>query len=164
MTSDPRPYRGGVGIMLLNRAGLVFVARRIGLAEEAWQMPQGGIDPAETPAAAALRELKEEIGTDKAEIVTESRDWLAYDLPEALRVQVWGGRYRGQRQKWFLCRFTGEDADIDLRRTAHPEFSAWRWVEPAALPRLIVPFKRALYDAVLAEFRDHLRRPAQRAR
>lgn len=164
MTSEPRPYRAGVGIMLLNRAGLVFVARRVGLADEAWQMPQGGIDLGETPAVAALRELKEEIGTDKAEIVAESRDWLAYDLPEALRERVWGGRYRGQRQKWFLCRFTGEDADIDLRRTAHPEFSAWRWVEPAALPRLIVPFKRALYEAVLAEFGDRLRRPVQRAR
>lgn len=163
VTSEPRPYRAGVGIMLVNRAGLVFVARRSDTAEEAWQMPQGGIDPGEMPAAAALRELEEEIGTDKAEIVAESRDWLAYDLPETLSGRLWGGRYRGQRQKWLLCRFTGEDADIDLRRTAHPEFSAWRWIEPAALPRLIVPFKRTLYEAVLAEFRDHLRRPVQPA-
>ena len=164
MTPDSRPYRSGVGIMLVNRAGQILVARRTDMAEEAWQMPQGGIDRGEAPAVAALRELKEEIGTDKAEIIAESRDWLAYDLPEALKGRVWGGRYRGQRQKWFLCRFVGEDADIDLGHTTHPEFSAWRWVEPAELPRLIVPFKCALYEAVLAEFRDHLRAPAQPAR
>ena len=150
--------------MLVNRAGLVFVGRRIDAAEEAWQMPQGGIDAGERPAEAALRELKEEIGTDKAEIVAESRGWLGYDLPEALKDRVWRGRYRGQTQKWFLCRFTGGDADIDLDHGAHPEFSAWRWVEPEALPRLIVPFKRALYKAVLAEFREQLRNPARPAR
>lgn len=149
--------------MLVNRAGLVFVARRIDTTEEAWQMPQGGIDAGETPAEAALRELEEETGTGKAEIIAESRGWLTYDLPEPLRDRVWRGRYRGQKQKWFLCRFTGDDSDIDLDRGAHPEFSAWRWVEPEALPRLIVPFKRGLYRAVLAEFREHLRRPAERA-
>lgn len=152
---DPRGYRAGVGIMLVNAAGRVLVARRIDKSAEAWQMPQGGIDAGETPEQAALRELEEEVGTRKAEIVAES-GWLPYDLPEELRARLWGGRYRGQRQKWFLCRFTGDDRDIVLDRDAHPEFNAWRWVEPAELPALIVPFKRALYERVLAEFQDRL--------
>ncbi len=152
---DDTVYRRGVGIMLVNRAGLVFVAERIGMPG-AWQMPQGGIDAGETPAEAALRELAEEIGTDKAEILAESRDWLVYELPPETRARAWGGRYRGQRQKWLLCRFAGEDSDIDLERDHHPEFSRWRWAEPASLPRLAVAFKRNLYEAVLAEFRDHL--------
>jgi putative (di)nucleoside polyphosphate hydrolase len=152
---DQRGYRPGVGIMLVDSAGRVLVARRIDKAAEAWQMPQGGIDAGETPEEAALRELEEEVGTRKAEIVAES-DWLPYDLPEELRDKLWGGRYRGQRQKWFLCRFTGDDRDILLDRHVHPEFNAWRWVEPAELPALIVPFKRALYERVLAEFHDHL--------
>ena len=125
----------------------------------AWQMPQGGIDPGETPRQAALRELKEEVGTDKAEILAKSREWLHYELPEELRAQfggMWGGRYRGQRQKWFLMRFAGADHDIDLA-TEHPEFDAWEWVEPARLPDLIVPFKRQLYQDVLVEFREHLK-------
>jgi putative (di)nucleoside polyphosphate hydrolase len=156
---DPRPYREGVGIMLLGPAGKVLVARRIDAGGEAWQMPQGGIDAGEDPRAAALRELAEEIGTAKAEILAESRGWLEYDLPPPLRDKVWGGRYRGQRQKWLLCRFTGSDADIALDRHHHPEFSEWRWVEPEALPRLIVDFKRDLYERVLAEFRPLLERP-----
>jgi putative (di)nucleoside polyphosphate hydrolase len=159
-------YRPAVGIMLLNRDGLVFVGRRIdmpaGLA--AWQMPQGGIDPGETPRRAALRELQEEVGTDQAEILAKSRAWLHYELPEELRTQfggMWGGRYRGQRQKWFLMRFTGADRDIDLA-TGHPEFDAWKWVEPERLPELIVPFKRQLYRDVLAEFRAQLAASARR--
>ncbi|MFI4989244.1 MAG: RNA pyrophosphohydrolase [Alphaproteobacteria bacterium] len=152
---DEAVYRRGVGIMLVNREGLVLVAERIG-APGTWQMPQGGIDAGETPAHAAMRELKEEIGTDKAEILAESRGWLAYDVPQPLRERVWGGRYRGQRQKWFLCRFLGADADVDLEHHHHPEFSSWRWSEPALLPGLVVPFKRALYQAVLAEFSAHL--------
>src|SRR5215475_12592054 len=108
-------YRSGVGIMLLNPVGEVFVGRRIDMpVMPAWQMPQGGIDPGETPRQAALRELKEEIGTDKAEILGESAGWLQYDLPSDLAGGIWGGRYRGQRQKWFVMRFTGSDADIDL--------------------------------------------------
>ncbi len=154
-TADPRPYREGVGIVLVNRDGRVFVGQRIDTAGDAWQMPQGGIDPGETPREAALRELAEEIGTDAAEIVAETPGWLAYDLPPDVAGRVWGGRYRGQRQKWFLARFTGSDADIDIR-TAHPEFRAWRWVPPEELPALIVPFKRALYREILAAFRDHL--------
>jgi putative (di)nucleoside polyphosphate hydrolase len=148
-------YRSAVGVMLLSRAGEVFVARRIDMPTlPAWQMPQGGIDPGETPVQAALRELKEEIGTDKAEILGESRMWLKYDLPVELAGGVWGGRFRGQRQKWFAMRFTGNDADIDLA-TDHPEFDAWKWILPERLPEVIVPFKRQLYIDILAEFRRY---------
>jgi putative (di)nucleoside polyphosphate hydrolase len=156
--SEAPLYRQAVGIMLINCDGHVFVGRRIdmpaGLA--AWQMPQGGIDPGETPRQAAIRELKEETGTDKAEILGESRGWRHYDVPLELAGRLWGGRYRGQRQKWFAMRFTGEDSDIDPAATEHPEFDAWEWVAPERLPELIVPFKRALYLDVLAEFREHL--------
>ncbi len=153
-------YRPAVGIMLLNREGNVFVGRRIdmpaGLA--AWQMPQGGIDPGETPRRAAIRELTEEVGTNKAKILAESRGWLHYDVPEELWKALggmWGGRYRGQRQKWFAMRFIGEDADIDPAATEHPEFDTWEWVAPKRLPELIVPFKRQLYLDVLAEFPEY---------
>jgi putative (di)nucleoside polyphosphate hydrolase len=147
-------YRAAVGIMLLNSRKQVFVARRIDLpAVSAWQMPQGGIDPGETPQQAAMRELAEEIGTGKAEIVAESRGWMTYELPAQLAAMAWGGRYRGQRQKWFAMRFTGCDADIDLA-TAHPEFDAWRWVMPEQLPDLIVSFKRQLYIDIVTEFRE----------
>lgn len=148
-------YRPGVGIMLMSPAQRVFVARRIDMPSDAWQMPQGGIDAGESPDTAARRELKEEIGTDRAELVAESRDWLSYDLPADLVPRLWGGRFVGQRQKWFLMRFTGQDADIDIA-TEHPEFSAWKWAEPADLPALIVPFKRDLYRAVLDEFQAYL--------
>jgi len=157
MSKDPKDghaggaYRQGVGIMLLNPEGRVFVAQRIDFTGDAWQMPQGGIDPGESPLRAALRELKEEIGTDKAVPIAESKAWHSYDLPSELAGRRWKGRYRGQRQKWFLMRFTGRDADIDLA-TEHPEFRTWKWVGPAELPRLIVPFKRQLYLEVLEEF------------
>jgi putative (di)nucleoside polyphosphate hydrolase len=148
-------YRPGVGIMLLNRQGEVFVAHRIDMPVlPAWQMPQGGIDPGETPREAALRELKEEIGTDQAEIIAESRGWLTYELPAELAGGIWGGRYRGQRQKWFVMRFTGDDRDIDLA-TEHPEFDVWQWIAPTRLPELIVPFKRQLYMDLLSEFHEH---------
>ena len=117
----------------------------------AWQMPQGGIDPGETPRQAALRELEEETGTAKAEILGETVGWHHYDLPPELTGGIWGGRFRGQRQKWFAMRFTGTDSDINLA-TEHPEFDAWEWVLPAQLPELIVEFKRDVYVAVLAEF------------
>jgi putative (di)nucleoside polyphosphate hydrolase len=150
-------YRAGVGIMLLNAEGLVFVGRRLDMPAgmAAWQMPQGGIDPGETPREAALRELKEEVGTGKAEILAESGVWHHYDLPQEVAGRMWQGRYRGQRQKWFAMRFTGSDADIDLA-TEHPEFDAWEWVRPERLADLIVPFKRQIYCDVLAEFRGVL--------
>src|SRR5271156_5655928 len=150
-----RPYRLRVGMVLLNSDGLIFVGRRGDPTAEAWQMPQGGIDPGEEPRATAMRELAEEVGTDKAEIIAESRDWLSYDLPPELADVVWKGRYRGQRQKWFAMRFLGQDSDIDLA-TGHPEFEAWRWMPADQLLGLIVPFKRALYEQVMAEFRRWL--------
>lgn len=145
------PYRKGVGLMLFNQAGLVWVGRRVDESGEAWQMPQGGIDEGESPEEAALRELEEEIGTGSAVIVGESRDWLTYDLPPELVGLVWKGRYRGQKQKWFALRFTGSDGEISIE-TEHPEFAEWRWVEFDRLVELIVPFKRDLYAQVTAEF------------
>ena len=153
------PYRPCVGIMLIDRSGRVFVAQRIDNPGAAWQMPQGGIDEGESPRQAALRELHEETGTDKAEILAESRAWLRYDLPAELVPRIWGGRYRGQEQKWFALRFLGDDADIDIA-TETPEFSAWRWVEMADLPDIIVPFKRRIYQEVIAEF-GHLAEAAR---
>ena len=147
------PYRRGVGLMLFNPAGLVWVGRRLDQKGEAWQMPQGGIDEGETPEQAALRELEEEIGTGSAAIVGESAGWVTYDLPPELVGVAWKGRYRGQKQKWFALRFTGRDSDIDID-TEHPEFAEWRWVEFDRLVELIVPFKRELYRQVTAEFAD----------
>ena len=158
MTTQPKaplPYRPCVGILLFNDAGHVFVARRID-TPNAWQMPQGGIDPGEPPAVAALRELEEEIGTAKAELVAETADWLRYDLPPELVGKVWKGRYRGQEQKWFAARFLGHDRDITLA-TAHPEFDAWRWTPLADLVALAVPFKRDVYRAVVAELAPAIR-------
>ncbi len=144
-------YRPGVGVMLLDAQNRVFVGRRIDMAGENWQMPQGGIDKGETPREAALRELKEEVGTDRAELLAESARWLRYDVPATIASRLWHGRYRGQMQKWFAMRFTGRDSDIDLH-THHPEFNAWKWVAAEELPRLIVPFKHQLYLDILAEF------------
>jgi putative (di)nucleoside polyphosphate hydrolase len=149
------PYRPCVGIMLLNRENRVFVAQRLDMKTEAWQMPQGGIDEGEEPRTAAFRELEEEIGTSRAEILAESAGWLHYDLPAELVGKLWKGRYRGQTQKWFAMRFLGEDAEIDIE-TETPEFSEWKWAMPERLPELIVPFKRALYRRVLDEFRPLL--------
>ncbi len=145
-------YRRGVGIMLLNRENQVFVGRRADIESDAWQMPQGGIDADEEPLDAAFRELREEIGTDKAQIVAESKSWLHYDLPPELRKR-WADRWRGQRQKWFVMRFQGSDADINIA-TEHPEFSAWKWVPIERLADLIVSFKRQLYLDLLQEFRE----------
>jgi putative (di)nucleoside polyphosphate hydrolase len=147
------PYRPGVGIMLLSAEGSVFVAQRIDMPSDAWQMPQGGIDKGETPIEAAWREMKEEVGTDRAELLAESHDWYTYDLPRDLAARLWRGRFRGQRQKWFVFRFTGTDRDIDITSHDHPEFSTWRWVSMADLPALIVPFKRPLYQQLVGEFR-----------
>jgi putative (di)nucleoside polyphosphate hydrolase len=137
--------------MLLNAKDRVFVAQRRDMKSEAWQMPQGGIDSGETPLEAAWREMREEIGTDKARLLAESAGWRHYDLPDDLAGRLWGGRFRGQKQKWFAFRFEGRDRDIDIA-TDKPEFSAWKWVPMRDLPSLIVPFKRQLYRDILAEF------------
>ncbi len=149
------PYRPGVGMMLLNNDKQVFVAKRIDMTSEAWQMPQGGIDPDEDPQTAALRELEEETGVRDVEIVAQSHDWLTYDLPQELIPKLWGGQFRGQQQKWFLMRLTGGDAQINIH-TDHAEFSEWQWVSAARLPELIVPFKREMYRRLVEEFRDYL--------
>lgn len=156
MPDRPTAYRPCVGIMLLNREGKVFIARRIDTPGNAWQMPQGGIDEGETPELAALRELKEEIGTANAQIIAESEGWYHYDLPDDLIGKLWGGQFCGQKQKWFVMRFSGEDRNIDIE-TEEPEFCEWRWEEIDALPDLIVPFKRPLYQKLVAEF-GHLAR------
>ncbi|MDP6787093.1 MAG: RNA pyrophosphohydrolase [Rhodospirillales bacterium] len=156
--AEVRPYRRGVGAMVLNHRGEVFVGRRIDTPGEAWQMPQGGIDAGEAPRLAVKRELAEETGIETARIVAESAGWLRYDLPRDLSARVWKGRYRGQEQKWFALRFTGIDGDIDLNASRHPEFSQWKWVAIDRLPDLIVAFKRRLYEDVVAEFR-HLAKP-----
>ena len=157
--TDPAslPYRPCAGVMLLNREGRVFVGQRLDSTLEAWQMPQGGIDPGEDALEAAFRELWEETGVARhhAELIAEAPEELQYDLPDDLIGKVWKGKWRGQRQRWFLLRFLGEDGDIDIA-TAHPEFRAWRWAEPADLPQLIVPFKRALYTRLLELFAPHL--------
>ena len=153
------PYRPAAAVMLLNADNKVFVAQRIDSTIDAWQMPQGGLDPGEDAQAGALRELEEEtgIGPHLVEIVARATRELLYDLPPELAGRLWGGKYRGQTQAWFLARFLGSDADIDLE-TEHPEFNAYQWVDPAQLPDLIVPFKRQLYQDVLSEFADHLPR------
>ena len=154
---DGLPYRPCVGVLLFNARRQVFVGRRIDMVQEAWQMPQGGIDRGEDPRETALRELEEETGVtpDKVKLLAETQEWLRYDLPPHLINRVWRGRYRGQEQKWFAARFLGTDADIDVD-TAHPEFSDWRWSPADELAANAVSFKRALYEAVIAEFRPFL--------
>ena len=149
-------YRPCVGIMLVNRQGRAFVGRRIDNKEgDWWQMPQGGMDEGEDATQTALRELGEETGiaAEKVEIIAQAKERLRYDLPAELQGKLWGGRYRGQKQAWFLARFLGEDFDIDLEAHDPPEFCDWRWVDPETLPDLIVPFKKRIYRAVLSEFR-----------
>ena len=150
--AEDLPYRPCVGLMLINAQGKVWVGRRVGVAEgKNWQMPQGGIDKGETPKQAALRELEEETGTRKAEIIGQSKDWMTYDLPEPLIGKALKGKYRGQKQQWFALRFTGEEADINID-TDHPEFDAWRWVATDELVDLVWEAKRGVYRQVVSEF------------
>ena len=153
------PYRPCAGFMLVNSEGKVFVGERIdNRAHGFWQMPHGGIDPGEDPETAALRELEEEtgIGADLVEIIGPASQPMKYDLPPELLGKIWKGRYRGQEQHWYLGRFTGTDADINLDAHEPPEFHDYRWVDPEQLPELIVPFKRDVYAALVEEFRDRI--------
>ncbi|QUJ75914.1 RNA pyrophosphohydrolase [Sulfitobacter albidus] len=151
------PYRPCVGVMVANAQGAVFVGQRLDRNYDAWQMPQGGVDPGEDPRAAALRELEEETGItrDLVEVVAQTDDWLPYELPHDLVPKLWKGRFRGQEQKWFLLRFRGTDADVNIA-TADPEFAAWKWIDVDAMLEGIVPFKRETYEAVVARFRPYL--------
>ena len=158
MTDNPRnrlPYRQCAGIVLFNREGNVFVGKRLDQTGSAWQLPQGGIEKEETPRTAALRELEEETGARSVTVLAEASKWLTYELPDELIGKVWNGKYRGQRQKWFAMRFTGDEEEINPANVQHPEFSTWRWACLDDLPGLAVPFKRNIYAAIALEFAIH---------
>ena len=148
-----RPYRPCVGIMLINSVNQIFVGQRFDNHGDAWQMPQGGIDAGETPIEAGFREMHEEIGTNKAELLCEHPEWLSYNIPEGLANQLWDGKYRGQTQKWLAFRYIGDDADINIA-TEQPEFCEWRWSSVDSLHQLAVPFKRLVYSKIIADFKD----------
>ncbi|MGC1495300.1 MAG: RNA pyrophosphohydrolase [Sulfitobacter sp.] len=151
------PYRPCVGVMLMNRDGAVFVGQRKDRDLDAWQMPQGGVEKGEAPDEAALRELEEETGVGRGSVtvVAQTKGWLPYELPHDLVPKIWKGRFRGQEQKWFLMRFNGTDDQVNIE-TDHPEFSKWRWLPVDELVAGIVPFKRAVYEAVVGEFKEYL--------
>lgn len=149
------PYRLAVGMMIINHKGQIFLGKRVDTKLQAWQMPQGGIDVGETPSKAAMREMEEEIGSKSGQIIAESKHWYSYDIPKFMIPKLWDGNYKGQKQKWFLIKFTGGDDDINLA-TDHPEFEAWRWADVSELPDIIIPFKKKLYKAVIEEFQSLL--------
>ena len=156
-TPSDLPYRPCVGVMLINAEGLVFAGQRLDNPAPAWQMPQGGIDDGEKPREAAYRELWEETGVTRelVEFVGKTHGWVTYDLPPELLGKVWGGKYRGQKQKWFLFRYLGRDDQVDIA-TEHPEFAQWRWIAADEMLASIVPFKRAVYEEVIRSFRAYL--------
>ena len=151
-----RPYRPCVGIMLINDNGHIFGGQRIDNRAEAWQMPQGGIDAGEDVETACFREMREEIGTDKADILSIHPEWLNYDIPLPLADRLWGGSYRGQSQKWVALRYTGQDSDINIA-TEEPEFFSWQWMSPADLIQLAVPFKRPVYENIMTQFAQYVK-------
>ncbi|HLQ19910.1 MAG TPA: RNA pyrophosphohydrolase [Tabrizicola sp.] len=155
--AESLPYRPCVGVVLIDARGMVFAGQRIDSPSPAWQMPQGGIDEGEKPREAAYRELWEETGVtrDKVEFVGKTHGWVTYDLPPELLGKVWGGKFRGQKQKWFLFRFKGQDSDVKIA-SEHPEFSTWRWILADEMVESIVPFKRAVYEEVIRSFRAYL--------
>ena len=154
---NPSAYRSCIGIMLLNKEGKVFTGQRIDTSIGAWQMPQGGIDEGEDITRAAFRELEEETGISEymVEVISQTQDWVYYDLPYHLLGKIWGGKYKGQKQIWVLMRFLGEDSNINLKAHA-PEFNEWKWVNPSDLPDMIVPFKKTVYKEVLRVFKNYI--------
>ena len=157
MKINPKDYRPNVGMMILNHHKEIFVGKRIDHPSEFWQMPQGGIDSKEKSEVAALREMEEEVGIkeNKVELLTESQDWYYYSIPKDLAQTLWKGKYKGQRQKWFLYKFKGTDRDINIH-TEHPEFSDYKWVTKDFLVPNIVPFKKDIYEKLLVDFQDYL--------
>lgn len=150
---DPS-YRPGVGMMMLNKENKIFVGQRLDVTEYGWQMPQGGINPHEDADQAMLRELEEEIGTRNVEILIKSKSWYKYDLPSEVAKRLWGGKFKGQKQIWYILRFRGEDKDIDIH-TYHPEFQNWKWIDKSELLDLTVSFKRDLYKRIFEELWDY---------
>ena len=157
MKSNPKDYRPNVGMMIINQKKEIFVGKRIDHPSNFWQMPQGGIDTQEIPFIAALREMEEEVGIkkNKVDLLTESKDWYYYSIPSDLAKTLWKGKYKGQRQKWFLYKFKGTEKDINIH-TEHPEFSDYKWVTKDFLVPNIVPFKKKIYEKLLLEFKDYL--------
>ena len=157
MKSNSKDYRPNVGMMIINQKKEIFVGKRIDHPSNFWQMPQGGIDAQEIPSIAALREMEEEVGIkkNKVDLLTESKDWYYYSIPSDLAKTLWKGKYKGQRQKWFLYKFKGTDKDVNIH-TEHPEFSDYKWVTKDFLVPNIVPFKKKIYEKLLLEFKDYL--------